>query len=49
MDRRVVYLFVFAMLLDVVEAEREDFDDDLKENMFPIMIRSFPIIIRSGL
>ena len=30
-------LLVFAMLLDVVEAEGEDFEDDLKEDARPII------------
>ena len=30
------FLSFFIFLLDVVEAEREDLDDDLKEDFFPI-------------
>ena len=35
MDKALVLLFV---LLDVVEAKGEDFDDDLKEDFGPIVL-----------
>lgn len=36
LDRRTVYLLVFFVLLDVVEAKGEDLDDDLKEDFLPV-------------
>ena len=36
-DRRAVYL-LFSVFFDVVEAESEDLDDDLKEDLYPIRL-----------
>jgi hypothetical protein len=36
---------VFAMLLDVVEAEGEDLDDDLKEDFGPVGLLLFLLFL----
>ena len=42
-------MLVFLVLLDVVEAEGEDFDDDVNEDLFPVrvllFIRRFQVLI----
>ena len=39
-NRRAIYL-LFAVLLDVVEAEGEDLEDNLIENLYPIFVFRF--------
>ena len=36
--RQKCTMLVFAVLLDVIEAEGEDFEDNLKEDFGPILV-----------